>query len=216
VRRKDEWGRIRAIFPSNNVVLSIRKGAELKSLDLKPLKKKLLFLVSQGKTIAEMLLELHGSDFQVNFALFELYDMNVLEVKEVREALPLPEDPGIIFNRAQELMKAKRYQEAIGVIQDVLRMDPHNTQADELLESAEKALCQEYYRTSTPADKTPHFIVPEYALTRYSLSHQEGFVASRVNGSCDVKSIVMLSPLREFDILQILDKLIKLELIALK
>jgi hypothetical protein len=216
VRRKDEWARIRSIFPSNNVVLAIRKGAELKSLDLKHLQKKLLFLVSQGKTIADMLLELHGSDFHVNFALFQLYDMNVLEVKEVREAPVVLEDPGIIFNRAQELMKAQRYQEAIGVIQEVLRVDPLNARADELLESAEKALCQELYRTSTPADQTPHFIVPESALTRFSLSHQEGFVASRITGSCDVRSIVMLSPLRELEILQILDKLIKLELIALK
>lgn len=58
--------------------------------------------------------------------------------------------------------------------------------------------------------------MPESALTRLKLSHQEGFVASRINGSCDVKSIVMLSPLRELDILQILDKLLKLELVALK
>jgi hypothetical protein len=35
-------------------------------------------------------------------------------------------------------------------------------------------------------------------------------------GACDVRSIVMLSPLRELDILQILDKLLKLEIIALR
>jgi hypothetical protein len=62
----------------------------------------------------------------------------------------------------------------------------------------------------------PYFRVPESSLTRYTLTHQEGFVISRINGAWDVKSIVMLSPLRELEILQILDKLIKLELIALK
>jgi tetratricopeptide (TPR) repeat protein len=215
VRRKDEWARIRAVFPGNNVVLAIRKNADLKSLALKPLQKKLLFLVNQGKTISEMLLELHGSDFQVNFALFELYDMNVIEVKEVREAPPPRDDPGMLFTRGQELMKAKRYQEAITVFQEVLRLDPLNAKADELIEAAEKALCQEFYSTTTPPGKIPHFIVPDYALTRFSLSHQEGFVASRITGTCDVKSIVMLSPLRELEILQILDKLIKLELISI-
>ena len=75
VRRKDEWARIREVFPSNNVVLAIRPGADLKNLALKPLQKKLLFQVNQGKAISEMILELHGSDFQVNFELFQLYDM---------------------------------------------------------------------------------------------------------------------------------------------
>ncbi len=216
VRRKDEWARIRGIFPSNDVVLGIRKGADLKGADLKPLHKKLLFLVNQGRTISDMLLELHGSDFQVNFALFQLYDLNILEVKEVREAPPPRDDPGILLNRGQELIKARRFQEAIAVLQEVLRLDPHNTKADELIESAERSLCQEFYRTTTPADKTPYFIVPDHILTRFNLSHQEGFVASRINGTCDVKSIVMLSPLRELEILQILDKFCKLELIDLK
>ncbi len=216
VRRKDEWARIRAIFPSNNVVLAIRRGADLKSPALKPLHKKLLFLVNQGKTIADAVLELHGSDFQVNFALFELYEMNLLDVKEVRQEPPPRDDPGMLFGRGQELLKARRHQEAISVFQEVLRLDPHNARADEMIESAERAMCQEFYKTTTPPDKTPYFIVPDHFLTRFNLSHQEGFVASRINGACDVKSIVMLSPLRELEILQILDKLTRLELIALK
>jgi hypothetical protein len=216
VRRKDEWVRIREIFPSNNVVLAIRPGADLKTLVLRPLQKKLLFLASQGKTISEMILEVHGSDFQVNFELFQLCDRNVLVVKEVRQTPPQPENPAALCDQAQELMERRRYQEAIAVLQEILRLDPQNARAYELMDVAEKALCQELYRNSIPPDKTPHFLVPESALTRYSLSYQEGFVASRINGSCDVKSIIMLSPLRELEILQILDKLLKLELIALR
>jgi hypothetical protein len=41
-------------------------------------------------------------------------------------------------------------------------------------------------------------------------------VVSRINGTWDVKSIVMLSPLREIEILQILEKLIKMGLVDLK
>ena len=129
---------------------------------------------------------------------------------------PPPDDPEILSARGQELLKARRFQEAISVLQEVLRLDPHNTKADELIETAERSMCQELYRTTTPADKTPYFIVPDHILTRFSLSHQESFVASRINGTCDVKSIVMLSPLRELEILQILDKFCKLELIDLK
>ena len=85
VRRKDEWKRIRAVFPSNNVTLAPRSNADLESVPITLLQKKLLSLASSGKTISEMILELHGSDFQVNFELFQLYDSNILEVKQIGE-----------------------------------------------------------------------------------------------------------------------------------
>jgi hypothetical protein len=216
VRRKDEWARIRRVFPSNNVTLAIQPGADLKHLALKPLHKKLLFLVSRGKTISEMILELHGSDFSVNYELFQLYDMNVLEVKEIREAPAPAADPAMLVGRAQELMRARKFQDAITVCQEVLQLDPQNARADELVETAEKSLCQELYTGSIPSNQIPYFTVNETDLTRFSLSHQEGFVVSRINGTWDVKSIVMLSPLRELEVLQILEKLSKLELIAFK
>lgn len=216
VRRKDEWARIRSVFPSNNVVLEIRRGVDLKKLTLKSLQKKLLFLVNQGKPISEIILELHGSDFQVSFELFQLYDRNVIEVKEVRETAPPMNDPAALLAKGMELLQARKYQEAILVFQEITPLDPLNTKADELIEVAEKALLEELYRTSTPPTKTPCFLVSESDLIHYKLSHQEGFVASRITGECDVRSIVMLSPLRELEILQILNKFLDLKLITLK
>ena len=113
-------------------------------------------------------------------------------------------------------MQSHKYQEAISAFQEVIRLDPQNAWASEQIEQAETALCQEYYRKSIPANKIPYFLIPESSLTRHNLTHEEGFVASRINGTWDVKSIVMLSPLRELEILQVMDKLLKMELIALK
>ena len=216
VRRKDEWARIRAIFPSNNVTLALRPGADLKSVPLSPLQKKLLFMVSSKKTISEMILELHGSDFQVNFELFQLYDNNLLEVKEIREAPKKVEDTGRLFNEGLELIQNRRYTEAITVFQKVLRTDPQNFRAHEQIESAEKAICQVLYQNVMPPNKVPYFLVPITALAKLKLTHQEGYIASRIDGSWDVKSIVMLSPLREYEVLQTLDKLIKNKVIGLK
>ena len=216
VRRKDEWARIRHVFPSNGVVLRLRPEIELKALQLTPFQKKLLFLVTRGKPISEIILELHGSDFLVNYELFQIYDRGVLEVVEVRpESMPL-DDPAVLFSRALELMEKRKYREAIGVFQGVLRLDPQNASADAQIELAEGALCQEYYRSSIPADKVPYLIVSEHSLARHNLTHQEGFVASRVNGTWDIRSIIMLSPLREIETLQILENLMKMSLIALR
>jgi hypothetical protein len=216
IRRKDEWVRIRSIFPNNNVALSLRSNIDLKTLSLTPLQKKLLYLVTLKKPISEIILELHGSDFLVNFELFQLFEKNIVDAPD---AMPAPNEeitPVKLFSKGLELMKSSNFREAISVFQEALKLDPDNIWAPEQIDQAEKALCQEYYRGILPPGKIPHFLIPESSLTGHNLTHEEGFVASRINGTWDVKSIVVLSPLRELEILQILEKLLKLELIALK
>jgi len=216
VRRKDEWKRIRAVFPSNNVTLAPRSNADLESVPITLLQKKLLSLASSGKTISEMILELHGSDFQVNFELFQLYDSNILEVKQIGEEPKKAEDASQLFNEGLEYTKQHKWPEAIAVFQKVLETDPQNFRAHEQIELAEKAICQELYRNVMRPNKVPHFLVPMNTLSEYSLSHREGYVASRIDGTWDVKSIVLLSPLRELEVLRALEKLLKNKLIALK
>jgi hypothetical protein len=113
-------------------------------------------------------------------------------------------------------MEMKKPREAIALFREVQRADPQNSLVDQYIAEAEKALVEEIYAGSITPAKIPFFLVPEASLTRYNLTHEEGFVASRINGSWDLKSIVMLSPLREVEILQILEKLLKLGLVGLK
>ncbi len=216
VRRKDEWKRIRSVFPNNDVVPSLRPDADLKNISLTPLQKKLLYLLTLQKPVSEIILELHGSDFLVCYELFQLYERNLIEITQPVRPVAEVESPAKLFNKGLELMQSQKYQEAISAFQEVIRLDPQNPWASEQIEQAEKALCQNYYKSSMPAGKIPYFLIPESSLTRHNLTHQEGFVASRINGTWDIKSIVMLSPLREIEILQVIDKLLKLELIALK
>ncbi len=216
VRRTDEWGRIRQVFPSNEIVLSLCPDTDPKSLQLTPLQIKLLFLVTREKTISQMILELHGSDFLVNFELFQLYEMNVLQVKKVLEAPVRGPDAAQLFSRGLELMQNRKYREAISAFQEALQLDPQNSWADQQIEQAERALCEEIYQTSLPPSKVPYFLAPESTLAHYNLTHEEGFVASRINGTWDLKSIVMLSPLREVEILQIVEKFKSMGLIGLR
>ena len=182
VRRKDEWKRIRESFPSYEVVFSLRPNADLKSLSLTALQKKLLYLVSQSKTISQMILEVHGSDFLVNYELFQLYESNVIEIREKPAAPPPKEDPARLFSRGLELMQSRKHAEALAIFQEARLLDPENIRADEAIEHAERAVCDDYYKGTLPPNKTPYFLIPEGTLARHNLSHEEGFVASRING----------------------------------
>ncbi|MDI9613477.1 MAG: DUF4388 domain-containing protein [Acidobacteriota bacterium] len=216
IRRKDEWARIRSVFPGNHIVLALRAGVDLKAQNLTPLQKKLAYLLTLKKPISEIILELHGSDFLVNFELFQLYEKGIVEVLEAAPAPVEVESPAQLFNRGLELMQGGKFREAVTAFQEVLRLDPQNGWASEQIERAEAALCREYYQTVLSPAKVPCFLVPEDSLVRYNLSHEEGFIASRINGTWDVKSIVMLSPLREIEILEALNRMLKLGLIELR
>ena len=128
----------------------------------------------------------------------------------------MQDDPAKLFSKGLDLMQKRQFSESISVFQEVLRLDPQNAWADEKIEEAERAICGDLYQASVPGHKIPYFLVPEAALTRYNLTDQERFVASRINGAWDIKSIVMLSPLREIEILQTLDKLVKIGIVGLK
>ncbi|MDR0843351.1 MAG: DUF4388 domain-containing protein [Acidobacteriota bacterium] len=211
IRRKDEWGRIRAVFPGNSTVLALRQGVDLKTLSLTPLQKKLIYLLTLKKTISEIILELHGSAFLVNFELFQLYEKDLVDVLGTAEP-PAEANPAQLFDKGLGLMATHRYREAIPVFQEVLRLDPENSWASEQIEQAEAAICREFYQ-STPPEKIPYFLIPEAALLQYDFTTEEGFIVSRINGVWDVKSIAMLSPLREIDILRVLEKLVKMQIV---
>lgn len=216
IRRKDEWVRIRKVFPTNDVVPSLRSDIDLKGMALNPLQKKLLYLLTLKKPLSEIILELHGSDFLVCFEVFQLYQKQIVEITEIPLSEVETASPAELFNKGLELMQIRKFHEAVAAFQEILKKDPQNTWASDQIEKAEKSICQEYYRTSIQPGKIPYYLVPESLLARHNLTHEEGFVASRINGTWDVKSIVMLSPLRELEILKVLDKLLKRELIALK
>ena len=216
VRRKDEWGRIRRVFPSSDAILRVCPGSDLKVLSLTALQRKLLYHVTQAKPISEIILELHGSEFAVTFELFQLHENGVVEVMESPAAMEVKASPVTAFSQGMALMQTGNYHEAIAAFQEALRLDPHNAQADEQIELAERAICQELYAGFLPNHKVPYFAVPVTSLTSYNLTHQEGFIASRINGAWDIRTIVMLAPLREIEVLQTLDRLIKLNIIALQ
>jgi tetratricopeptide (TPR) repeat protein len=216
IRRKDEWRRIREVLPDNSIVLSLCNEADLKKHSLTPLQKKLMFLITLRKPISELILETHGSDFMVCFELFQLYEKGVVKIGGAPEQIAEDESPADLFSRGQSLMQKKRFKDAVAIFQEVIRRDPQNAWGSEQLEQAEKALCEDYYKNSLPAGKVPYFIVPQTTLAHHNLTNEEGFVASRINGTWDTKSIVMLSPLRELEILKVLDKLMKMGLVGLR
>src|SRR5207247_5716122 len=81
--------------------------------------------------------------------------------------------------------------------------------------SRRKRLSVDLYKNLLPPDKVPYLLIPVSLLKKFELTHREGYVASRIDGTWDVRSIVTLSPLPELEVLRTLQKLITCDVVAL-
>jgi hypothetical protein len=215
IRRVDEWGRIKEAFPSPRTTFKLQPGASGK--DAK--ESEVLALVGAGKSLAEIALETHRTDFDAAVMLHELHGRGVIAVDNAPSE-PNADDPvgaikellGIGYERLQE----RRYDEAMKAYEDVLLLDRLNQNAKKGLLALSEARGRDRAMRRVPLHKIP--VLPrEFAsLTKENFDPQEGFVLSRVNGQWDVRSILKLCPIAEEDAILIFGRLLDRGVIELK
>jgi hypothetical protein len=216
IRRVDEWRRIREIFPSMETTLRLT-GEPPVSLD--PTQKEAIALVREGRSLAEMSLELRRSDFETAALLFELHGRGLVEVDHTRSPAA-PSDPvgaiQALLTLAYERLQEKRYDAAVKAYEDVLALDRLNQHAKKGLIAALEARQVKRNAPPVPRDHVPMLSVDMTVLTREPLDPQEGFVLSRVNGEWDVQSILKVCPMGEDRALHIFERLVERNLITLR
>ena len=214
IRRVDEWQRIRAVFPSLDVTFRVRPGAAPGD----PSEVHALALARAGKPLAEIALEMRRSEFDAASVLFSLQQQGLLEVDEVRAAIPAAASVkaiGELLSTASQHMSEGRYPSALAAYEDVLRIDRLNHHARKGAAAAREALQRE--RSAAVAlDKVPVLVMGLSRLTSEPLAPQEGFVLSRVNGVWDVRSILKICPLAEREALDIFARLLERKVIELR
>jgi Domain of unknown function (DUF4388) len=215
IRRVDEWQRIKAVFPSMET--TFKPGSSpIDATD--PVEKQLLALVSAGKTLAEMSLELRRSDFETAALVFDLHARGAVAVDRVRPESQASDPVAAIqalLTQAYQRLQEKRYDAALKAYEDVLAIDRLNKHAHRGIASATEARQREQRVTVIPRDKVPYLAMDLLALTKQKLDPQEAFVLSRVNGDWDVQSILKVCPIGEEQTLLIFARLLERQLIRL-
>lgn len=213
IRRKDEWERIRAAFPSDHVVLDkTDKKPGKDALPPNTLEAGAYALLDGERSLGELVMELHTTPFQLSEALYRLQSAGLVGV--VGEKLPPEEATYAQMERGflEEAVKAldeKRYQEAANLYRFLARHSPDDEEIRRGLELAEEALSQSFFKEIMPTTTVLELAIPLEQLSRQDLTPQEGYLASRVNGSWDIASILKVSPLSERDALRAIRKLLE-------
>jgi hypothetical protein len=215
IRRLDEWARIKRVFPSMRTSFKASDGAQSED----PRDRQALSLAAAGKTLAEMALEMHFTDFETAALLFDLHARGLVSVADAPED-KAPGDPVSaieeLLTTAEARLKEHRYEDAVRAFEDVLALDRLNQHAKKGLLAVSEARSRERLLRRVPLQKVPVLTRELVALTQENFDPQEGFVLSRVNGEWDVRSILKLIPIPEDDSILIFARLLDRGVIALQ
>jgi hypothetical protein len=218
--RTTAWESIRAAFPSGKVRLEL-VGENLPEAPAPgSLDEKLFAYIRDGRSIDEMVLALHATDFYLYQRLYALYRLEAVRVagsveldivdEEPIVGMPFPEaeaSPADLLAHAEAFLAAGNYQDAEAIARKAHEILATSSTAD-LLHRAEAQLTQQLREALLEGGKIPAVLVPLANLKGLQMTAPERYLLSRIDGKRPVASIVQVSPLRELDALKFFSRFI--------
>ena len=213
IYRADELARYRTLIPSDRAVMELAAGWT-SSLGLGKATRQLLYFLEKRMSVAEICYNMHASPFDVYAQLYDLVTKGLAhvagELPETPDPAPstadLPEAPAALLLLAREELNNNEAEKALTAIHAVLRREPKNAAAHNLLLEAEKKFIKQVYSEIAPS-RVPKVVIQPEALAEKNMEPREGFVLSRINGVWDIQSILSICPFREADSLRMIKKL---------
>jgi hypothetical protein len=231
VQRVDEWRRIRKVIPSSEAIpVAV---TELDGAELDPGARQILELINDERTVEEIQLQTHSSEYHVCRVLFEQYQQGRLKIIKPRWKTPRAEvalavapapggagaaaAPGLAANTpigAPSLLKSahgymaqRNYEQALRHLRAAKSLEPESKEVQEAMQKGEKAMREELERAGVTLTSIPKLAISMDQLTTVKISPQEGFMLTRINGSYDIQSIVKITPMPQLDALLVFWKL---------
>jgi hypothetical protein len=212
LRRYDTSKKIRQLLPHNGIVLRRSQRPLPSDVAAKKFPRRIYDLVDGRRTLAQIVLEAHASEYNVCQVLFVMAQKKFLEIVQGESTAPAParppaDSPQALMEAAKELIKSGDSEGALVILEKARKSAGKNPEMNALIQVAEEHFIDKAYRHYLPPKKIPVLKKPLETLMSQDLSPEEGFLVSRVNGSWDLRSIISISPLREVDALRAFKKL---------
>jgi hypothetical protein len=217
VRRYDTSRKIRELLPHDRLVLARTAQALPQDIAAKPFPSRIYGLVDGRRTLADIILEAHSSEFNVCQVLYILVQRGyaaVVASPAAREQASAAASPSAVAPALGPVLASVRAcltrgdaEAALSLLDAARDAGLRAEELHALTQEAETYFVERAYRHYLPAAKVPVLKRPLESLLGESFSPEEMFLVSRVNGSWDLRSIVSISPLREVDALRALKRL---------
>jgi hypothetical protein len=217
-RRVDEWERIQEFIPSLQcVAVSV---ADLLDGEEDDARRAVLEQVNDDRTVEEICLETHSSEFFVCEILFRKVNDGKLKMVRPRIQTAAGEESATsseaLLVEARDLLGRKKFVEAMRRFRAAQSLEPDNRELVKAVKAGENEVRAYLEIDGVDSAGVPVLATPLHELGSMSFSPAEGFILSRINGENDVASILKISPLAELDALLVFWKLLTAGHIKLK
>lgn len=216
VQRLDEWKRIREFIPTMQAIpVSI---TALDDPEQPQGVRQVLALVDDDRTVEEICLQTHSSEFFVCRVLFEQIQHQRLKVvkprwRGVEDGVP-PGGAATVGARAllatgRKLLDQGRFEHAVRHLRAARSLEPDNREVVTAVEEAEREVRGKLEENGIRMTAVPKLSSDLEDLTASKISPQEGFMLTRINGTYDLQSLVKISPMPALDVLLVLWRLLR-------
>ncbi len=205
LRRLDEWPELDRRYPSESALLNADGVGHPRS----PAQRALLEAARRRLSLAEARLALHLSRPATLRRIEVLRELGLAHVEGVA---PRADPVSALVDQAQQLVMERQFDEAAIVFKSLLAADPSDRRVRTLLRESEREQVATLYEELSPV-AVPVLLGGAASLESPAgrrLTFADREVAARVNGSWDVASITLSSPLREVETLKAIRKLVRL------
>jgi hypothetical protein len=202
-RRVDEWKHIRRKIPSlQSVPVSM---SELRTDQPDPGVSNILSMVDDDRTIQEIALQTHSSEFHVCRVLYDQIRMGKLKVVRPRrirvevagesiEGSQETIETDALLNAAQQHLEGRRFDNALRHLLAAKSLEPNSPKVQQLVTVAEKSIQQAIREDGIHLTAVPVISAHTTDVGALNLSPQEGFIFTRINGSHDIQTILQITP----------------------
>jgi hypothetical protein len=217
-RRVDEWKAFKKEFPTDDVVFGINpQKKDLGEFSGNLIFSKIYEAIDGKRSLRRILLETRAPEYRGYEAFAKLYWGELIRPlkKSIEKAAPVQEKPDSLLKEAIEHFKNNDFEKSYALIDQFVLNDPSHEEGQTLYKVVREAYLGKLYEVCPP-DSIPEICMDLSNLNEKLFSSLEGFLASRINGHWDIKSLIMISPLPDLESLKILKRFLDESVIRLK
>lgn len=231
MRRQDEWSRFRDLMPSVHAIpVRVVDDLVADGDDLDDGQKHILLAVDDRRTIEEISLETHASEYYVCEALYPQVKARKVKIVQPRGHAAAPAAPPLapvasagaaatgksLLERGQKHLAAREYEQALRNLRAARSLDPDDQTIARAAEQGEATIRTILQGEGVVLDAVPKLAVRPDDVSRLKVSPKAGFLLSRVDGYYDIASILKISPLTQLEALLTFRELVQAGLLKLE
>ncbi len=218
-QRLDEWQRIRGVIRSKHAVpVAVRPFDDPGLLGGE---RKLLALVNDDRTVEEIALQNHASEFFTCRILYEQTRLGTLKIVNPRLAPAVAEPPSRIdaktlADAGREHLRRGEFEAGLRHLWAARSLEPENSKLKQLVAQAEAKVDKALGESGIVLSAVPQLARSMEELMKLPLSPQEGFMLTRVDGVYDIQSIQRISPMTALESALVFARLLEAGHVTLK